>query len=136
MSRGLDNCNPGNIRLSGVRYKGEIRPSRDPEFRCFESEAWGYRALFVLLHTYACRHGCRTLRDMIVRYAPPAENPTERYVRFVAAASGVPADAEADTLDRRTMTGIACAISHFENGVPADRVAVAEGWELFRRDFS
>ena len=30
MSRGLSNCNPGNIRQSGVRYKGEVRPSRDP----------------------------------------------------------------------------------------------------------
>ena len=24
---------------------------------------WGYRAMFVLLHTYRVRHGCRTLRE-------------------------------------------------------------------------
>ena len=29
MSRGLENRNPGNIRQSRVRYKGEVRPSRD-----------------------------------------------------------------------------------------------------------
>lgn len=51
MSRGLSNCNPGNIRQSKVRYKGEVQPSRDPAFKQFESLAWGYRAVFVLLHT-------------------------------------------------------------------------------------
>ena len=40
MSRGLENRNPGNIRQSRVRYKGEVRPSRDPEFKQFESPAW------------------------------------------------------------------------------------------------
>ena len=37
MSRGLSNRNPGNIRQSAVRYKGEVRPSRDPAFKQFES---------------------------------------------------------------------------------------------------
>ena len=46
---------------------------------------WGYRAMFVLLHTYRVRHGCRTLREMILRYAPPVENHTENYIRAVAA---------------------------------------------------
>ena len=32
MSRGLSNCNPGNIRQSKVRYKGEVQPSREPAF--------------------------------------------------------------------------------------------------------
>ena len=63
MSRGLENRNPGNIRQSRVRYKGEVRPSRDPEFKQFESPAWGYRAIFVLLDTYRRRHGLRSLRD-------------------------------------------------------------------------
>ncbi len=41
MSRGLQNCNPGNIRQSKVRYKGEVRPSRDPAFKQFESLCMG-----------------------------------------------------------------------------------------------
>ena len=136
MSRGLDNCNPGNIRISGVRYKGEVRPGRDREFRCFESLAWGYRAIFVLLHTYARRYGCRTLRQMIARYAPPSENPTGNYLKFVAREAGVDADTPLDTLDSRTMTAVVSAISRFENGTPADAISVAEGWHLFRLDFS
>lgn len=39
MSRGLENRNPGNIRRVPVRYKGEVRPSRDPDFKEFESLA-------------------------------------------------------------------------------------------------
>lgn len=136
MSRGLDNRNPGNIRLSPLRYKGEVRPSRDAEFRQFESMEWGYRALFVLLHTYARRHGCRTLRSMVARYAPPHENPTGNYLRFVCAESGLGADEPLDTLDRRTMTAVAAAISRFENGTAAPAGEVARGWELFFADFA
>ena len=89
MSRGLANCNPGNIRQSKVRYKGEVRPSRDPAFKQFESLAWGYRAIFVLLHTYRVRHRIATLRGMIARWAPPSENDTGAYLRTVVRRSGV-----------------------------------------------
>ena len=81
MSRGLDNRNPGNIRRSGVRYRGEVRPSRDADFKQFKSMEWGYRAMFVLLHTYSVRYGCNTLSKMISRYAPPSENDTQAYIR-------------------------------------------------------
>ena len=99
MSRGLSNCNPGNIRQSKVRYKGEVQPSRDPAFKQFESLAWGYRAVFVLLHTYRVRHGLRTVRGMISRWAPPVENHTEAYIRAVAADTGIDPDEPLDTLD-------------------------------------
>ena len=97
MSRGLANCNPGNIRQSKVRYKGEVRPSRDPAFKQFESLAWGYRAIFVLLHTYRVRHGLRSIREMISRWAPPSENRTEAYIRAVADAVGIPDGQPLDT---------------------------------------
>lgn len=132
MSRGLDNNNPGNIRRSRVRYKGERVPSSDPEFRQFESVEWGYRAIFMLLYTYYLRHGCRTLRQMIDRYAPPSENPTSAYLRFVAERSGVTPDYVIDITNRALMIEIVSAISYFENGVPAERAAVERGWELYR----
>ena len=131
MSRGLDNNNPGNIRRSRVRYKGEIE-SNDPQFRQFESVEWGYRAVFVLLYTYYHRHGCRTLRQMIDRYAPPSENPTSAYLKFVSQCSGVDPDYVLDVTNAAVMVEIVSAISHFENGVPADRRAVWRWWELFR----
>lgn len=135
MSRGLRNRNPGNIRRSGVRYKGECSRSTDAEFRQFESVEWGYRAMFVLLHTYACRYGCRTLRDMISRYAPPSENDTEAYIRRVALSSHVGADEAIDTLDGNTMTCIVAAMSEVENGAKAVREDVVRGWQFFAEDF-
>ena len=96
MSRGLSNRNPGNIRQSAVRYKGEVRPSRDPAFKQFESMPWGYRAIFVLLDTYRIRHGLETIRGMISRWAPPSENHTEIYIRAVADAAGIAAEGTGD----------------------------------------
>lgn len=132
MARGLDNRNPGNIRRSKVRYRGEVRPSRDPDFKQFESMAWGYRAIFVLLDTYRIRYGLSTLRGMISRWAPPSENHTDLYIRAVAADTGLDPDRKLDTRDPQTMIPLAAAISRVENGTPADLRDVEEGWRLFR----
>ncbi len=133
--RGVRNNNPGNIRRSGFRYKGEVSPSTDRAFRQFETMAWGYRAMFVLLHTYAGKHGCRTVSAMIARYAPPSENDTAAYVRRVARQSGVGPDEPVDTLDGEVMPRIVAAMSQVENGIPAQMPQVKEGWRLFRADF-
>ncbi|MCM1151259.1 MAG: structural protein P5 [Alistipes sp.] len=133
MARGLSNCNPGNIRRSAVRYKGEVQPSRDPEFKQFRSLAWGYRAIFVLLDTYRVRHGLHTVAQMIARWAPPSENRTQAYIRAVARYTGIAPDEPIDTRDRRTMVPVAAAISQVENGMAADMTQVEKGWELFEK---
>lgn len=131
MSRGLRNCNPGNIRRSIARYRGEIRPSRDPAFKEFLSIEWGYRAIFVTLNTYRRKHGLDTLAKMIARWAPPNENHTEAYIRSVAQLTGLDPTMPLNTLDRATMIPVVAAISQVENGVPANRRSLERGWELF-----
>lgn len=131
MSRGLSNCNPGNIRKSRVRYRGEVQPSRDRAFKQFEALAWGYRAIFVLLDTYRVRYGLDTIAGMIARWAPPSENHTQAYIRAVADQTGIGADEQIDTRDQRTMIPIAAAISRVENGTAADPQEIARGWALF-----
>ena len=131
MSRGLRNNNPGNIRRSRVRYKGEVRPSRDPDFKEFSTMAYGYRAVFVLLDTYRSRYGLNTIRQMLNRYAPPTENFTEGYVRFVADYSGVMPDEVIDTRSEKDMIPIVAAMSKIENGVAANIEDVERGWALF-----
>ena len=135
MSRGLRNNNPGNIRLGSVRYKGERAKSCDSAFRQFESMEWGYRAMFVLLHTYALKHNCHTLRSMINRYAPPIENHTENYIRRVAYATHLSPDEAISTTDKGVMTAVVAAMSEVENGVKADMATIWRGWELFIADF-
>lgn len=93
--------------------------------------AWGYRAMFVLLHTYRVRHGCDTLRKMINRYAPPSENHTDKYIVAVATRSSIPADQKIDTGNPDVMIPIVAAMSFVENGVPARMDDVTAGWNLF-----
>ena len=130
MSRGITNCNPGNIRRSRVRYKGERHPSTDALFKQFETMEWGYRAMFILLDTYRVRHGLKTLREMIMRYAPPEENHTALYVAAVSDMTGIRPDEELDTRSRRVMVPIVAAMSRVENGCTARRSEVEQGWDL------
>lgn len=92
---------------------------------------WGYRAMFVLLHTYRTRHNCRTLRAMIGRYAPPSENNTESYIRTVATSAGITPDQDLNTDDRAVMVKVVAGMSRVENGVPAVMGDVEAGWGLF-----
>ena len=136
MSRGLRNNNPGNIRLGSFRYKGEVARGCDKEFRQFEAMEWGYRAMFMLLYTYAVKHDCSTLRQMISRYAPPTENFTDGYIRCVANATHLSPDEPIATTDGAMMTAIVAAMSAVENGTKANMAEVWRGWELFIADFS
>ena len=130
MSRGLRNNNPGNIRRSKVRYEGEV-PSADVSFKAFESMAYGYRAIFVLLDSYRRKYGLCTIRQMLNRYAPPTENFTEGYVRYVVAQTGIAPDESLDTLSPHDLVPFVAAISKIENGVAARMADVWAGWGLF-----
>ena len=130
MSRGTRNCNPGNIRRSRVRYKGEVHPSMDPAFKQFESMAWGYRAIFILLDTYRSRYGLDTIRGMISRYAPPEENHTALYIEALCDMTGLEADEPLDTRSRKVMVPLVAAMSKVENGVNASWSEVNSGFDL------
>ena len=130
MSRGIENCNPGNIRHSKVFYQGEVQPSRDRSFKQFRSMAWGYRAMFILLDTYRKRYGLNTIRGMISRYAPPSENNTEAYIAAVCSWTGLGADEPLDTRSRRVMVPVVMAMSRVENGCAARCTEVEEGFDL------
>lgn len=135
-SRGLRNLNPGNIRRSKVRYKGEKGHSTDSAFKQFESLEAGYRAMFVLLHTYRVRGYGSTISQMIARYAPPSENDTEAYISRVEKGAKIGRHTPLDTLQAEQMIPVVCAMSAVENGVSADRAAVERGWQMFIVDFA
>lgn len=134
MSRGLRNNNPGNIRLSATRFKGEVLPSRDDAFKEFSAIEYGYRAMFVVLDTYHRRYGLTTLSEMISRYAPSSENFTDGYIRFVARRTGIAANEKIDSRNPRDMVPIVAAMSEIENGVKPLVADIHRGWNLFARD--
>lgn len=129
-SRGLRNNNPGNIRLSGVKYVGEKTPSTDRAFKQFRTKAYGYRAMFVILRTYYNRYHLRTISSMIRRWAPESENDTRAYINHVAAWSGIGVADVVDIKNREQMCAIVAAMSRMENGTRADMKEVQSGWEL------
>lgn len=131
LARGLRNNNPGNIRrVRGQRWKGQSPEQKDPEFVQFQSLAWGYRAMMVILSNYR-RMGVRTVRQMICRWAPPTNgNLTDAYIGCVCDALGCTPNCIPDLTDRPTLVGIVAAMSRVENGVAADLAAVERGFEL------
>lgn len=128
-ARGIENNNPGNIRRSNEKFVGEIRPSLDPEFKQFRSMAYGYRALMRVLKTYYHKHGLRTIRGIINRWAPTTENPTGNYISAVTRDTGKKAD-EWLAWDKATVMSLAAAMSNVECGEKPNMADVEEGWIL------
>lgn len=70
-----------NIRYSEAnKWLGLV--GEDAGFCVFEHEDYSFRAAFILLKNYG-RKGFRTVHSIVQRYAPPSENPTDKYVSFV-----------------------------------------------------
>ena len=130
MSRGLRNCNPGNIRITKDKWQGLRANQEDKSFFQFETMAYGYRALIRTLQNYRIKWGCQTIADFINRWAPPVENNTSGYISRVCREMQVPNSYIPDINDKATMCAFAAAISQVENGVPAVMADVEKGWEL------
>lgn len=130
MSRGLRNCNPGNIRITKDKWQGLREVQEDKSFFQFTEMKWGYRALIRTLQNYRLKWGCQTIADFINRWAPPVENNTSGYISRVCREMQVPNSYVPDVNDKSTMCAFAAAISQVENGVPAVMADVEKGWEL------
>lgn len=76
--------NPLNIRYSGFnRWQGLEGERRG--FCEFSTLSYGIRAAAIILMRSYKKQGIDKLRSLIRRWAPPAENPTEKYIEFVRA---------------------------------------------------
>ncbi len=83
-ARGMRNNNPLNIiKSEKINWQGEVKPSTDPNFAQFETLEYGLRAAFKLLQTYYTKHGCKTITQIISRWAPETENQVVAYIKAV-----------------------------------------------------
>ncbi|MDF5507475.1 structural protein, partial [Vibrio parahaemolyticus] len=101
--RGIRIHNPLNIRIAGNAWKGKVTPSRDKAFETFKAPEWGFRAGAILLRNYQLRHELHTLTEIIHRFAPPNENHTANYARFVAGRVGVGMDERIDLVNNKPL---------------------------------
>ena len=117
LPRGVRNCNPGNIRRSGDRWKGLAPVQPDPAFFVFETPLWGIRAMAVILRNYQKRLGLKSLAQIIGRWAPAGENDTAGYVAAVGKAMGADPRAPLDLGNGATLRALIAAIIRHENGL-------------------
>lgn len=80
---GVVNKNPLNIRYSERnRWIGQIGSNKG--FCVFSSMDYGLRAACLLVRKYI-RRGDNTIAKIIRKWAPPSENDTSAYIRYVVA---------------------------------------------------
>lgn len=127
-NRGLRNNNPGNIRISNDKFKGEIKPSTDKEFKQFESRELGIRAIFVILNTYAKKYNRNTIAKIIERWAPRNENNTNLYIEQVEAWSGINRNKELTSANDKI--SVVKAIIRKETSYIADDNEVKKAYNL------
>lgn len=133
--RGIRNNNPGNIDFSKANdWLGQLPfdPAIESRFARFDSPQHGIRALAKTLLSYQRKHGLKTVRAMIGRWAPASENNTTAYARAVEtrllAEHGVPPGADIDLQSRALLVCLVQAIIHHENGAnPYTPALVEEG---------
>ena len=114
--RGIRNHNPGNIRRNGDPWQGLAERQGDVEFFTFKTPIYGIRALARTLIAYQDKHGLRTIRQILNRWAPPAENNTNAYVRAVVVQTGFDGDQQLDMHRFDHLKPLLTAIIQHENG--------------------
>lgn len=115
MPRGIRNHNPFNIRQTHVKWDGEV-DGPDNEFEEFSSAAKGLKAGYKLLLVYHLKHGIRTIRTILNRYAPASENNLQAYIGHVARLMRVQPDDGLDLTDFSQLVQLGEAIILHENG--------------------
>ncbi|MBP5058811.1 structural protein [Pseudomonas chlororaphis] len=130
-TRGVRNHNPGNIDYNPAnQWQGQLppNPALEKRFARFDTPENGIRALGKVLLTYQRKHGLKTVKAIISRWAPAVENDTAAYVRAVEANTGTRPGAEIDLTQAQVMAGFVKAIIHHENaGYEYPGAVLAEG---------
>ena len=139
---GIRRNNPGNLaKGKAVGYLGLTdRPDtgRGPKFYCFQSMAYGMRAMIQLVLSRITKGGCTTITKLGPKYAPPSENNTAEWIHDVAKRAGISPNATLGT-DHDSMKKLVMAIALKEVGSPWRKGGVVatidaqdfeDGWAL------
>ena len=98
--RGIRNNNPTNLIHSSLnKWIGLAEPPNDGRFCVFTDMPSGIRAAALNLQAYQDRHGLRTIRELVSRWAPQSENDVDAYIATVCVETGF---GEAQMLDLHT----------------------------------
>ena len=84
---GIKKHNPGNLVKTSALWEGQVK--NKGRFCAFKEAHYGLRALSIVLLRYETRHGIDTIHKAVIRFAPPHENNTKKYAKYVARELGV-----------------------------------------------
>lgn len=130
LPRGLRNHNPLNIRKSASKWQGMDDVQPDKEFITFITNEWGYRAAFRTILTYMKKYNLCTIHDIVSRWAPANENNTRVYILTVVERSGIDEFRKLYWTCKEDMVKLVMAMSYVENGIPAIKQEVEDGYQL------
>jgi len=124
--------NPGNIRNSSTKFKGEV--DSDKAFKKFSNMSYGFRAMTSLLHTYI-KSGYNTVDKILNRYAPAGDgnNNPNNYVASVTKAANVKPNQILSTSDFKNgnMMNIMYHMTKVEQGYPPNIQDLTSGFNMY-----
>ncbi|WAT31827.1 structural protein [Pseudomonas sp. GXZC] len=117
-TRGVRNRNPGNLDYRAAnRWQGQLphNPAVEARFCRFDTAENGIRALGKTLLTYQRKHGLKTVKAIVNRWAPGVENDTDAYVRAVELGTGFAPGVDVDLTEFEVLKAFVRAIIRHEN---------------------
>ena len=127
IARGVGDNNPFNIKyVPANNWDGQT--GSDGTFCVFNSPVKGYSAGFKLLFNWYSNYGLDTVSGIINRQAPPSENNTSAYIKYVAENLDVGPDDVLNIYDDDTLLSLANAMTSVEQGsLPWGQDVIAAG---------
>ncbi len=134
LPRGVRNNNPLNIRRSNDRWQGLAAQQTDRSFFQFRSLAYGFRAAFIIIHTYMHKYGLCSVEQIVSRWAPPQDgNNTRAYINIVADMSHLARDKLLHWSCEADMLALVQAMAYVENGMIIAGDSIRTGYEMASR---
>jgi len=129
LTAGLRNNNAGNILISSINWKGEVKNNTSLIHEQFISSEWGLRALYKQIITTAKRTGGNPYL-FAADYTGAASNIVSNYTSAIKSAI---APADKINSDKDTIIKVAKALVYLENGTDASLISNKEyltAWKL------
>ena len=120
--------NPLNIRKSNDIFLGELKSTG--EFKVFINRTYGVRAAFKIISNYSIIHGIDfTVSNIIKRWAPPTENDTSSYIKFVCHNRKIlTPDTQISTMEQFML--LVQRMSVFESNIHLTNKCLFDAWNL------
>jgi len=126
-ARGVRNNNPFNLVKTAIKWQGKTAGT-DPRFETFESVEFGIRAGIIDIIGDIGTKKQDTINKLISVFAPPSENDTTAYIKYVSDVTGKKENeplTENGKINQALLGKLVTAIINKENGAAQARLIPA-----------